>query len=96
MQTELLIDGMDGEACADTITKLLAEIDGVSDVRVSLRDRVARARIDETRVSPHRLVRTLSLAGYPASAKPLEAQAVEAPAATAAKAGGCCGGCCGG
>ncbi len=93
MQTELLIDGMDGEACADTIARLLAEIDGVSDVRVSLRDRVARARIDETRVSPHRLMRTLSLAGYPASAQSLEAQAVEAPAA---KAGGCCGGCCGG
>ncbi|GJJ03365.1 hypothetical protein RugamoR64_39030 [Duganella rhizosphaerae] len=88
MQTELLIDGMDGEACADTISRLLAEIDGVSDVRVSLRDRLARARIDETRTSPHLLMRTLALAGYPASA-----QAAEAPAATA---GGCCGGCCGG
>ncbi|MBV6323318.1 heavy-metal-associated domain-containing protein [Duganella sp. HSC-15S17] len=85
---------MDGEACADTIAKLLAEIDGVSDVRVSLRDRVARARIDETRVSPHRLMRTLSLAGYPASVQPAEAPA--APDATAANAGGCCGGCCGG
>ncbi len=91
MQTELLIDGMDGEACADAIAQLLAEIDGVSDVRVSLRDRVARARIDATRVSPHRLMHTLSLAGYPASAQP-----ALAPAATAAKAGGCCGGCCGG
>jgi copper chaperone CopZ len=84
MQTELLIDGMEGEVCADTIAKLLVEIDGVSDVRVSLRDRVALARVDETRTSPHLLMRTLALAGYPASARP-----VEAP-------GGCCGGCCGG
>ena len=89
MQTELLIDGMEGEACADTIAKLLAEIDGVSDVRVSLRDRLALARVDETRTSPHLLMRTLALAGYPASAHPVDAPA---PAA----AGGCCGGCCGG
>jgi copper chaperone CopZ len=80
MQTELLIDGMEGEVCADTIAKLLVEIDGVSDVRVSLRDRVALARVDETRTSPHLLRRTLAVAGNPASARP-----VEAP-------GGCCGG----
>lgn len=87
MQTELLIEGMDGEACADTVTKLLSEIAGVSDVRVSLLDRRARVQIDESLTSPLLLTRKLTQAGYPAGA-----EAVAAPAA----AGGCCGGCCGG
>lgn len=87
MQTELLIEGMDGEACADTVAKLLSEIAGVSDVRVSLRDRRASVRIDESLTSPHLLTRRLTQAGYPAGAA-----AAPAPAA----AGGCCGGCCGG
>ncbi|OEZ63551.1 MULTISPECIES: heavy-metal-associated domain-containing protein [unclassified Duganella] len=88
MQTELIIDGMDGEACADIIARVLGDIDGVSDVRVSLRDRRASARIDESLTSPHLLMRKLAMAGYASSA------ATEA--APAAAAGGCCGGCCGG
>jgi len=88
MQTELIIDGMDGEACADIIARVLGDIDGVSDVRVSLRDRRASARIDESLTSPHLLMRKLAMAGYASSA------AIEA--APAAAAGGCCGGCCGG
>lgn len=88
MQTELIIDGMDGEACADTIARVLGDIDGVSDVRVSLRDRRASARIDESLTSPHLLMRKLAMAGYASSAA--------TAAAPAAAAGGCCGGCCGG
>lgn len=88
MQTELIIDGMDGAACADIIARVLGDIDGVSDVRVSLRDRRASARIDESLTSPHLLMRKLAMAGYASSA------AIEA--APAAAAGGCCGGCCGG
>ncbi|MQA18116.1 heavy-metal-associated domain-containing protein [Rugamonas rivuli] len=92
MQTELIIDGMDGEACADIIARVLGDIDGVSDVRVSLRDRRASARIDESLTSPHLLMRKLAMAGYASSAA-TEAVPVAAPAAAA---GGCCGGCCGG
>ncbi|MYM72355.1 copper chaperone [Duganella sp. FT109W] len=87
MQTAVLtIDGMEGEGCADRIAQLLTNIDGVSDVRVSLRDGLASVQLDESLVSPHMLMRGLTAAGYPAVA------AGEA----ARKPGTCCGGCCGG
>ncbi|MRW93530.1 copper chaperone [Duganella sp. FT80W] len=87
MQTAVLnIDGMNGEDCADKITELLANIAGVSDVRVSLRDGLASVRLDEALVSPRMLTRGLTAAGYPS-----------VPAGeVAAKTGACCGGCCGG
>ncbi|MRX10121.1 copper chaperone [Pseudoduganella sp. FT25W] len=83
--TVLNIDGMEGEACADKITQLLTNIDGVSDVRVSLRDGLASVKLDESLVSPRTIARGLAAAGYPAVA-----------ASQAPKDGGCCGGCCGG
>jgi copper chaperone CopZ len=85
----LKIEGMDGEACADKVTQLLAGASGVSEVSVSLRDGLASMRIDDTLTSPHLLTRSLALAGYEAYS--------QAPAAEPQKtAGGCCGGCCGG
>jgi len=91
--TVLKIDAMDGEACADKVAQILNETDGVSEVRVSLRDGMAIMRVDEALTSPHLLARALSLAGYPAYQNN---GAPEPGVASKANAGGCCGGCCGG
>lgn len=87
MQIAVLnIEGMNGEGCADRITDLLSGMNGVSDVRVSLRDGLVSVRLDEAIVNPRMLTRGLTAAGYPS-----------VPAAEQApKSGGCCGGCCGG
>lgn len=82
------IAGMDNEGCADTLDQLLGSIDGISDVRVSLRDGQATLRIDEHRVSPQALVEALEAAGYASYADD------EAPAKT--PCANCCGGGCGG
>lgn len=91
--TVLKIDAMDGEACADKVAQILNEIDGVSEVSVSLRDGLAIMRIDESQTSPHLLTRRLALAGYPSYD---HLAASEQAIAQKASAGGCCGGCCGG
>ena len=83
MQNAVLkIDGMNGEACADKVAKVLAGVGGVADVRVSLLNCLASVQYDECQATPQSLAGSLSQAGYPAE-----------PAGTG---GGCCGGCCGG
>lgn len=82
----LIIDGMDGEACADKIDQLLSDTAGVSDVRVSLLAGQASLALDSGTMSAQQLMRNLDAAGYPARA------AIE----PAASPSGCCGGCCGG
>jgi copper chaperone CopZ len=91
--TVLKIDAMDGEACADKVAQILNEMNGVSEVSVSLRDGMAIMRVDETLTSPHMLTRRLALAGYPSYNN---AGASEEAIPQKASAGGCCGGCCGG
>lgn len=87
MQIAVLnIDGMDDEGCADKVTELLTSMEGVRDVRVSLRDNLASVQLDEAVVSPRTLTRGLTAAGFPSV--PASEQAP--------KSGGCCGGCCGG
>jgi copper chaperone CopZ len=84
MQTAVLnIDGMNGEGCADLVATVLANISGVSDVRVSLLNGQAKVRFDEQSLSPQQLANSLARAGYPTCAT-IGAEA----------SGSCCGGCC--
>lgn len=81
----LIIDGMDGEACADKIDQLLSNAPGVSDVRVSLLDGQARLALDSDAMSAQQILKDLATAGYPACA------ATE-PSAHASRCCGACGG----
>lgn len=81
----LIIDGMDGEACADRIDQLLSDTAGVSEVRVSLLAGQASLALDSAAMPAQQLLHKLAAAGYPA-------RAASAPGASPS---GCCGGCCG-
>lgn len=97
--TVLKIDAMDSEGCADKVTRILKQTDGVSEVSVSLRDGMAIMRVDESLTSPHLITRALTLAGYPSYANDealRPAAAANPPASPGNSASACCGGCGGG
>jgi copper chaperone CopZ len=84
MQTEVMkVQGMNGEGCADNITRALEAVDGVSDIQVSLAANRAKVQFDERLTSPQQLHEALQQAGY----------RVETTPPAAEKHGGCCGGC---
>jgi copper chaperone CopZ len=84
MQTEVMkVQGMNGEGCADNITRALEAIEGVRDIQVSLAANRALVQFDERLTSPQQLHEALLHAGYRAETTP--------PATV--KHSGCCGGC---
>lgn len=86
MQTLVLdVPGMNGEACADNITRALEGIAGVSEARISLANQSATVQFDEHRASAEQLSATLMQAGYE----------VETTRPAAGKRPGCCGRCAG-
>lgn len=82
------ISGMEHEGSADELNALLSNIDGISDVRVSLLDAQVTLKMDENLVSAHTLVHTLEAAGYSSYPNPDQQEKTSC--------GGCCGGGCGG
>lgn len=82
------ISGMEHEGSADELNALLSNIDGISDVRVSLLDAQVTLKMDENRVSADTLVHALETAGYSSYPKQDEQEKTSCS--------GCCGGGCGG
>lgn len=65
MQTELLkISGMNCGGCTSNVTKALKEVNGVSDVNVSLAAGEATVKFDERLASPEQLKSAVRCAGY--------------------------------
>lgn len=84
MQTEeMKVQGMNGEGCADNVTRALEAIEGVRDIQVSLAANRAKVQFDERLTSPQQLHEALLHAGY----------RVETTTPAAVKQSGCCGGC---
>jgi len=86
MQSTIInIDQMDDEGSADSISQILLSMNGVEEVRVSLRDCLASVQFDETRTSPTRMADRLASAGFPSI--------ISIPTPHSGRASGCCGGC---
>ena len=84
MQTEQLkVTGMTCGGCVTKVTHALKALQGVSDVKISLRDGEAAVQYDERFTSPDRLKSAVKGAGY----------GVDSPGAGPASktGGGCCG-----
>jgi len=62
----LNVTGMTCQGCVTSITKSLAEVDGVSDVVVSLEDGTAKVAYDVDKVKPEVLTAAVVKAGYKA------------------------------
>jgi copper chaperone len=84
MQTEILkVKGMNSAQCADTVTRTLTKVAGVSEVSVSLPLSQATVQFDETLAALPQFKSALADAGFDACATKVEKAA-----------GSCCGGCC--
>lgn len=94
--TEIKVEGMTCGACVASVTKALARVSGVQDVKVDLRSGVARISGAHVAQQVPALVAALGEAGYAAHAQ------AAAPAPHGPRAGGCHtgtaaksgGGCC--
>lgn len=78
-QIELSIDGMTCASCSNTITRILSDIPGVSDVAVNLLGKSATAVINDKDIAPQ-LIEAVNDAGYEAELiglRPLHAPEVE-------------------
>jgi copper chaperone CopZ len=65
MQTELLkVTGMTCNGCASKVMKVLKEVNGVSNVDVSLAAGEATVKFDQSLTSPVQLKSTIESAGY--------------------------------
>lgn len=60
----LEIEGMSCEHCKARVEKALSELDGVSNVEVSLEDATATVQFDTSKVSLDQLADAVSEAGY--------------------------------
>lgn len=86
MQSTIInIDQMDDEGSADSISQILLSMQGVEEVRVSLRDCLASVQFDEARTSPARMADKLAAAGFPSI--------ISIPTPHSGRASACCGGC---
>lgn len=78
-QLELSIDGMTCASCSNTITRILSDIPGVSDVAVNLLGKSATAVVQDKDIAPQ-LIEAVNDAGYEAELvglRPLHAPEVE-------------------
>ncbi len=62
----LHVDGMHCATCPLTVRTALRRLDGVSDATVSTEAKTARVTYDPARVTPERMARAVTDAGYPA------------------------------
>lgn len=66
----LHVDGMHCATCPLTVRTVLRRLDGVRDATVSAERKRARVTYDPARVSPARMARAVTDAGYPARVRP--------------------------
>ncbi|MGX4685730.1 heavy-metal-associated domain-containing protein [Vagococcus sp. JNUCC 83] len=64
MKQKIHIDGMNCGHCSSRVEKGLSEIDGVSDVNVSLENKEADVAFDESKVAIKDLVNKIEDLGY--------------------------------
>jgi mercuric ion binding protein len=62
----LHVDGMHCATCPITVRTVLRRLEGVSDAAVSPETKTARVTYDSARVTPERMAKAVTDAGYPA------------------------------
>ncbi len=71
MQTHSFdVSGMTCGGCTGSVQRALSQIDGVSQVEVTLRPGVATVVTDPARVTPAQIESAITRLGYPAHARP--------------------------
>ncbi len=61
---EIKVHGMTCSGCVRSVTNALSKVPGVTDVSVSLDDRLARVKFDPARVNPAGIRQAVIDAGY--------------------------------
>lgn len=87
---QLAVSNMTCDACVKHVTKTLAAVDGVKDVKVNLKEGTAEVVCDASKVKADYLAETVTKAGYPTK---LAVATDDASAGKSAKAG--CAATCG-
>lgn len=65
-EVKLNIEGMHCTGCSTRLEKVLNNVDGVEDAKVSLEEKKADIKYDETQVSEKELIETVEDAGFKA------------------------------
>ena len=65
-EVKLNIEGMHCTGCSTRLEKVLNNVDGVEDARVSLEEKKADIKYDETQVSEKELIEAVEDAGFKA------------------------------
>lgn len=66
-EVKLNIEGMHCTGCSTRLEKVLNNVDGVEDAKVSLEEKKADIKYDETQVSEKELIEALEDAGFKAN-----------------------------
>ncbi len=66
-EVKLNIEGMHCTGCSTRLEKVLNNVDGVEDVKVSLEEKKADIKYDETQVSEKELIEAVEDAGFKAN-----------------------------
>ena len=73
------IQGMTCGGCTGSVRKALSQIDGISQVDVTLRPGTATVQADSARVTPAQIEAAISHLGYPAKLHPTTPKATATP-----------------
>ena len=66
-EVKLNIEGMHCTGCSTRLEKVLNNVDGVESVKVSLDEKIADIKYDETQVSENGLIEAVEEAGFKAN-----------------------------
>lgn len=66
-EVKLNIEGMHCTGCSTRLEKVLNNVDGVEDAKVSLEEKMADIKYDETQVSEKELIEAVEDAGFKAN-----------------------------
>ena len=66
-EVKLNIEGMHCTGCSTRLEKVLNNVDGVEDAKVSLEEKKAEIKYDETQVSEKELIEAVKDAGFKAN-----------------------------
>ena len=66
-EIKLKIEGMHCTGCSSRLEKVLNNVDGVESAKVSLEEKVAYIKYDETKVSEKNLIEAVEDAGFKAN-----------------------------
>ena len=68
-EVKLNIEGMHCTGCSTRLEKVLNNVDGVEDAKVSLEEKKADIKYDETQVSEKELIEAVEDAGFKANSR---------------------------